>query len=85
MDHAFTDRSPSSHGTQQTIIDLDYLLDGLTGDPVPCGCSGVRRDDDTSLETESKRRRTMCKLYGAVRIGVIVCQGAEEGGRLKGC
>lgn len=60
--------STTSHGSQQDAVDLNDLLYGLRGDPVASGGSGVGRNDDAALETESERGGSVGDLNGAVGV-----------------
>jgi hypothetical protein len=67
----------TSHGSQQTTVDLNDLLDCLTCYPVSgCG-SRVGGYDDTTLEAESEGGSSVGDLDGAVGIGVVVRHCAE--------
>lgn len=67
-----TYRSTSSHGSQQAAVDLNDLLDCLTGDPVArCG-SRIRGDDDATLEAKGECCRSVRNLDRAVGVAVVV-------------
>lgn len=69
--------STSSHGTQQTAVDLNDLLDCLTGDPVTGCCSRIGGDDDAALEAEGESGCSVSDLDGAIGVAVVVCHRAE--------
>jgi hypothetical protein len=72
-----THSSATGHGAQQTVVDLDDLLDRLTCYPVTgCG-SRVGGDDDAALEAEGERRGAVGDLDGAVWVGVVVRHCAQ--------
>lgn len=64
------------------VLDLDNLLDSLTGNPVSgCG-SRIGSDDDSIFESEGKCCGSVGNLYWDVWVCGIVGDGAEEGGWL---
>lgn len=72
----------AGHGAQQNAVDLDNLLDRLRGDPVTGGGTGIGGDDNSALEAEGKRCRSVGDLDGAVGVGAVICCCAEPGGGL---
>jgi hypothetical protein len=74
--------STSSHGTQQTAVNLNHLLDRLTRNPVPSRSSRIRGHNNPALETKGQSRRAMRELDRAVGVGMVVCGGAKECRRL---
>ena len=76
-------RSTPSHRTQQAIVNFNNLLDCLTRNPISCRSSGICSYNDASLESKCERCCAMCKLDRTMRVGMIVCQRAEEGRGLR--
>lgn len=72
-----TIRRSSRHRAQQTRVDLNDLLDRLTGDPIPRRCSGVCGYDDTALEAECEGGCAVGDFDGARGVGVVVCHASE--------
>lgn len=77
-----THSSSTSHRTQQAPIDLNDLLHRLTRNPVSGCSSGVRRNDDSTLESESQCRCTVSELNRAVRVCIVVGSCSQPRGRL---
>ena len=75
--------SSSSHGTQQTAVDLNHFFDRLTRNPISGRSSRIGGNNNTTLETKGKRRSAMCELDRAVGVGMIVCGGSKECRRLE--
>lgn len=72
------------HRAQHPPVDLDHLFDRLAGDPVAGGGARVGGDDDAAFEPEGERGGAVGELDGAFGVGVVVGDGAEEGGGLGG-
>ena len=69
--------SATSHGSQQAVVDLNDLLDRLTGYPVSSCCTRIGGYDDATLEAEGEGCGTVGNLDGAVGVGVVVRHCAE--------
>jgi hypothetical protein len=69
--------SATSHGSQQAVVDLNDLLDRLTGYPVSGRCSRIGGYNDAALEAEGERCGTVGDLDGAVGVGVVVRHCAQ--------
>lgn len=69
--------SASGHGPQQAIVDLNDLLNRLTGYPVSGRRPRVCGYNDAAFEAEGEGRSAVGDLDGAVGVGVVVCHCAE--------
>ena len=78
-----THSSSSGHGSQQTAVDLNHFFDCLTSYPISGRRSRIGSNDDTAFESKRKSCGSMCKLYGAVWVGIIICCGSEKCRRLR--
>lgn len=73
----WTYSSTAGHGTQQAAVDLDDLLDRLTGNPVTGSRSRICSDDDAALVAEGEGGGAVGDLDGTLRVGVVVGHGAQ--------